>query len=300
LAFWEGAKRRVLKIHGSISSYGSIVATSEDYKKCKRSLSTGVTGGFLKSMLATQTIIFVGYSMSDPDFNYIYNFVKKQMRGMHRQAYVVTPFQQEANRFRGSGLVPLVTDGTHFFELIKKHAVSQGVMSPDDIYESAFRLLQRVGREHRVLHETFDVATNPEIIYAASYQDGLMHSLERALNLRGTGEYSDPHRLRHVCLSYLEIQKRKRARHIYEDVAYVEGYINGLTLLLCDDSSSCVSQVPIYFSFGIDGDMFSIDDYKKQVARIPGAHKGAYKRACDYIKRKNVERGVEFHHPAWL
>jgi NAD-dependent SIR2 family protein deacetylase len=300
LAFWEGADRRALKIHGSIANYGSIVATSKDYAKCKKALSTSVMGSVLKSILATQTVIFVGYSLSDSDFNYIYGFVKKQMQGMHRQAYVVTPFAQDADRFRNLGLIPLITDGAYFFTLIKAHAVSSGVMLPDDIYESAFQLLQRVSCEHRILHETFDVSKNPEIIYAASYQDGLTHALERALNLKGTGAYSNPNRLRNVWRSYVAIQKEKRAAKKYEDVAYIEGYINGLILFLCEDSSSCVSQVPLYFAFGVDEDMFSVEDYRRKIKIIPQAHKLSYQRACDYVKRLNVGVGVEFHHPAWL
>lgn len=300
LAFWEGAERRVLKIHGSISNYGSIIATSSDYEKCKKSLSTGLIGSLLKSILATQTVIFVGYSMSDVDFNYIYRFVKKQMQGMHRQAYVVTPFGRDADRFRAMGLTPLITDGAHFFSLIKAHAVSTGLMLPDDIYDSAFQLLENVFKEHKVLHEEFTAAANPEIIYAASYQDGLMHSLERALNLRGTGEYSNKKRLHNVVHSYLPIQKEKISQGKYEDVSYIEGYINGLVFLLMDDHARSISQIPLYYSPGIDQDMFSISDYKNNIKNIPAAHKRAYKRACAYIKRQNTANGIEYHHPAWL
>jgi len=60
LAFWEAASRRVLKIHGSIANFGSIVATTEDYEKCKGRLDIGLLGGLLKTILATQTVVFVG------------------------------------------------------------------------------------------------------------------------------------------------------------------------------------------------------------------------------------------------
>lgn len=300
LAFWEGAERRVLKIHGSISNYGSIVATSSDYAKCKKSLSTGIIGSLLKSILATQTVIFVGYSMSDSDFNYIYSFVKKQMQGMHRHAYVVTPFSNDADRFRALGLTPMVTDGAHFLSLIKAHAISIGLMLPDDIYHFSYQLLEKVFREHEALYEEFSINANPEIIYAASYQDGLMHSLERAINLRGTGEYSNKSRLQNVLRSYLIMQKEKRSKGVYEDVSYIEGYINGLVFLLMDDKANGISQVPLYYSPGLDDDMFSIGDYKRCIENIPTAHKRAYQRACAYIKRQNTADGIEYHHPAWL
>lgn len=300
LAFWEGARRRVLKIHGSISNYGSIVATAQDYAKCKRSLSTGMIGSLLKSILATQTVLFVGYSMTDSDFNYIYNFVKKQMQGMHRQAYVVTPFEREAEKFQGLGLKPLVTDGAYFFSLIKSHAIAQGIMLSDQIYLSACDLLDKVMDEHHALHKSFRASRNPEIIYAASYQDGLMHALQRAINLRGTGEYSDRGRLNNLLHNYVEIQREKRRREIYEDVAYIEGYINGLALLLCEDSAKCVSEVPLYFAFGINEEMFSIRDYKKHAAHIPSAHKKSFARAQRFVRERGVGDDIEFHHPAWL
>jgi len=60
LAFWEAADRRVLKIHGSIANFGSIVATSIDYKKCQERLTLGILGGLLKTILATQTICLSG------------------------------------------------------------------------------------------------------------------------------------------------------------------------------------------------------------------------------------------------
>jgi hypothetical protein len=94
LAFWEVADRRVLKIHGSIASFGSIVATTSDYKKCEAQLAVGVIGGLLKTILATQTVVFVGYSLSDPDFLSLYGFVKQRMDSLHKQAYLVTPFRE--------------------------------------------------------------------------------------------------------------------------------------------------------------------------------------------------------------
>jgi hypothetical protein len=124
LAFWDAADRRVLKIHGSIANFGSIVATTSDYKKCQQRLRVGVLGGLLKTILATQTVIFVGYSLSDFDFVAIYEFVKSQMGALQKQAYVVTPDAEEAKKFKGAGLIPITTDGTFFIEQIKKHAVA--------------------------------------------------------------------------------------------------------------------------------------------------------------------------------
>jgi NAD-dependent SIR2 family protein deacetylase len=61
LAFWDAARRRVMKIHGSITNFGSIVATSDDYRRSFKRLNDGPLGAQLKSLIARKTIIYVGY-----------------------------------------------------------------------------------------------------------------------------------------------------------------------------------------------------------------------------------------------
>ncbi|GAH59125.1 unnamed protein product, partial [marine sediment metagenome] len=67
-AFWHLPQRKVFKLHGSISNYGSLVITTRDYDKCYTNLRKGLIGSQLKVSLATKTILFVGYSLSDYDF----------------------------------------------------------------------------------------------------------------------------------------------------------------------------------------------------------------------------------------
>lgn len=86
VAFWDSPNRKVLKIHGSIQNYGSIVATTADYHECESRLATGVIGSVLKVLLATKTVIFAGYSLTDSDFQNVFAFVAEQMKGLNRQA----------------------------------------------------------------------------------------------------------------------------------------------------------------------------------------------------------------------
>lgn len=58
-AFYNLAGRKVFKIHGSISNYGSIIATAEDYTRCYNNLKTGLIGSHLKSLLATTAVVGV-------------------------------------------------------------------------------------------------------------------------------------------------------------------------------------------------------------------------------------------------
>jgi hypothetical protein len=183
LAFWESDQRKVLKIHGSINNYGSIVATDSDYGECVQRLSTGLVGGILKMMLATKTVVFAGYSLNDFDFQNIFGFVKQQMQGLHRTAYVVNPFKAECERLEAEGLVSIQTDATYFFEQVKAHFVGSGRMYSDRIFAEAILQRAKVAHEHEKMRTEFDEQSLPQIVYAASYQSGLMHAFDRVLAL---------------------------------------------------------------------------------------------------------------------
>ncbi len=300
LAFWEAADRRVLKIHGSVTNYGSVVATAKDYKKCQESLTSGLIGAILKTILATQTVIFIGYSLSDSDFSTIYEFVKTQMNALHKQAYVVTPFIEDCEKFRAAGLIPIQTDGTYFIKQVKAHAVAQGQLLDDDIFDLAAELLYSVRDEHRLLHDNVQVSEFPELIFAASYQDGLMHALERAIEMKGSGNYSHRCKIIGVTKAYLKLQGEKLKQRIYEDVAYIEGYVNGLVYLLMTNNERDSARVPMYFLFGAKDEISDIAAFIDQLRNSPVIHKAARKRALVYLNRLSDPDSAEFHHPPWL
>ncbi|MDE3022642.1 MAG: SIR2 family protein [Pseudomonadota bacterium] len=301
LAFWEAANRRVLKIHGSISNYGSIVATTEDYQLCHDRLSTGIIGSVLKTILATQTVIFIGYSLTDSDFLAIYDFVKKQMNSLHKQAYVVTPSAEDCERFKDIGLIPIKTDGAYFLSQIKEHAVVQGEMIPDDVFDSALEFHYKVFREHQQLHDSVKLEDCPEVIFATSYQDGLLHALERAISMKGSGKYSHRCDINRVINTYMNWQKEKRRRGVYEDVAYIEGYVNGLVFLLMSEQQRAENNPPLYFVFGAKFDIYDLDGFINQIQSYPKAHKRAHKRALSLLKHLAGDpMAIEFHHPPWL
>ena len=67
-AFWDLPERKVLKIHGSINNIGSIIVTAEDYGKCLRRLRGNIIGSYLKLLLATKTVVFIGYCFDTRTF----------------------------------------------------------------------------------------------------------------------------------------------------------------------------------------------------------------------------------------
>lgn len=300
LVFWNEAKRKVLKIHGSINNYGSIVASTSDYKECEKSLDKGIIGSILKTILATQTVVFVGYSLSDFDFTNIYNFVQKQMEGLHKQAYVVTPFENEREKFIDLGLIPIITDGTFFMQKIKQYAVEKGIMLPDSTYDYAYELLEILYEEHEILHEKVNCHKHPQILYASSYQDGMIHALQRAIQLRSTGHYSHACNIRGVFDPYLEIQKERLKKKIYEDVAYIEGYTNSLIYLLLNEEERKEEFPPLYYAFGVKDELYTFEDFEAILSTLPKKHKASYNRTLKKVGTLESNEGVDFHHPPWL
>lgn len=69
ITLWNVFKKRVFKIHGSINNVGSIVATEKDYEKSYSRLSSELIGDRLKTILASSTVVFIGFSFGDEDLN---------------------------------------------------------------------------------------------------------------------------------------------------------------------------------------------------------------------------------------
>lgn len=300
LAFWEVADRRVLKIHGSIDNFSSIIATNEDYDACEKGLNIGLIGSLLKTILATQTIIFIGYSLSDKDFASIYKYVTTQMNQLHKQAYAVTPFKTEAEKFSKLGLIPIITDGSYFIKKVKEHAVRNKLMLSDSIFEDASYFLEIISLAHDKLHETVKPINCPQVIHATTYQDGIIHALERAIEMRYSGKYSNRSNLYSVALAYKKKSKENLKRKQYNNVAYIEGYLNGLTFLLLDDKKRIEINVPKYFAFGTKANLLTFDDFIDFIKSKPEAHKASLSEAKKILTSVKNPDSILFHHPPWL
>ncbi|MBO9507494.1 SIR2 family protein [Thalassospira sp. A3_1] len=298
LAFWEVAERRVLKIHGSIENLSTIVATEDDYKARAESLGKGLIGGLLKTLLATQTFIFVGYSLRDSDFQELYGFVKKQMADFHRQAYVVTPFEDEAEKFLKDGLIPIVTDGTYFIELLKERAIEEGILIPDEHYLSSANNLYEFLEEHDNACKNVKPSVHPQIIYSLTYQDGVIHALQRIMKMRFSGEYSNFARVCSLVEKYEQILLENEEHNNFSNVAYITGYINGLVSHL--EAGDEGVKIPKYFAFDCERELLLLDDFLDFVTNNPDAHPQSMRVAKHHLSDLEDADSVVFHHSPWL
>jgi hypothetical protein len=298
-ALWNLPGRKVFKIHGSINNIGSIIMTNEDYKMCYKALSTGVLGSSLKMMLATKTIIYMGYSFSDADILRIHKLLTAEMRGLRPRSYIVTLDKSRDNGIRKAGLTPIYTDATYFLSIVKKHMVSKGHLLSDDVFNGVELLLDKVYYEHMRMTTSIDIIEHPEIIYAASYQDGLIHALQRILAVKNTGYYSHECNVNNAIQTYNEIRKRKLRERIYHDVAYIEGYLNGMLFLVVPKTSR--RAIPIYYVFGIKDQPLTYAKYIKANKMAKTTHKAAYYYAKRIIENKyNHGSEATFHHTPFL
>jgi len=294
--FWDMPGRKVFKIHGSVDSYGSIVATMDDYNQCHEQLTKGLVGSNLKMLLATKVVVFVGYSLRDHDFSRIYNLLKEETNGLVPHAYAVSVSHESAERFKSMGLTPIVTDGAFFLSVLKQHLVAEHRMVPDERFTGILAAWDRVQAEHRSLHQNFSYQKNPEIVHCAAYQDGLTDAFGRIMTRQNTGEYSCPDHVRAVICKYLDIQRDKRTAKKYADVAYVEGYVNGLQYLVFDDQAR--KSLPLYYVFGHNGEIRTLSQYKKACRNARSLHRAAYENAVALTRQ--CGNGIELHHSPFL
>jgi len=282
-ALWDIPGRKVFKIHGSIFNLGSIVATNEDYTKCYRALNRNVLGATLKHLLATKTVLFVGYSFGDSDFNRIYKFIASQMADVLPRSYVVTLGNPEPANLRGAHVIR--TDATFFVRRLKEELLSRGCLLDDQRWNGVAAQLFDIERRHDELYEKINLQRLPAAVLCGHYQDGLIHAFERMLKQRRTGEYSHIHRVERLFRAYEERRKELVKAKRYHDVAYATGYQNGLLYLLADDAGR--KALPLYFVYGSTVELRSLTAFKREAKGAQQFHRQAYAHAERIAKKWN-------------
>src|SRR3989442_2220720 len=77
----------IIKMHGELPDLEYLVFTKEDYENYESKYDTIVA--HLKGLLTTKTILFLGYSLQDPNFQQIKQMIEKMMGSSIRKSYIV-------------------------------------------------------------------------------------------------------------------------------------------------------------------------------------------------------------------
>ncbi|MCP6680660.1 SIR2 family protein [Bacillus nakamurai] len=297
-AFWNDPGRKVLKIHGSINNYGTVIATKEDYDKCYQSLNSGIIGSSLKTMLATKCVVFIGYSFGDEDFNKIHYSLIEEMKDFLPHAYIVTLDEKAEEKFSNINITPIITDATFFIKVLKEHLIHLKLIVPDENFGDIYDVLDLVQEEHTRLSSSFNIKENPQVILTLCYQDGLIHSFERILAMRKTGDYSNPQQVRKIINDYEIIKQQKYNDGVYHDVAYIDGYINGLIYFLYNEE---LDWLPCYYVFGYEEDIFDFEEFLEIIVNSEIIHPESFKYALNIANKIDNKNGdTVFHHTPFL
>jgi hypothetical protein len=100
---------RIVKMHGDLHHPSVMVVTEEDYdgfRDLRWDMFLEVT-----SLLKSHSLLFVGYSIDDPDFRQIWNLVKIHLGKLRRPAYalVVDATREQVDTYERRGITEVVS-----------------------------------------------------------------------------------------------------------------------------------------------------------------------------------------------
>jgi len=170
----------------------------------------------------------------------------------------------------------------------------------DDVYKAANSLYKDALEKHVQFVESMTVLETPQMLFTAFYQDGLLESLARAIHYWDDGKYLNASELKDVLDSYANIYEEMESEGQYEDLAYIEGYVNGIVFILSAGETGKIVEPPFYFAFGSDQDIFERNDYKKIFPMLQEMNPESYKRAEELIMRMNDPQNAVYQHRPWL
>jgi hypothetical protein len=102
----------------------------------------------------------------------------------------------------------------------------------------------------------------------------------------------------------IESYAKQRAAHLerghYMDVAYIDGFVQGLSLLLSDDEEERKSP-PAFYVYGAERQPRDARECRKMLARARALDPAAYDYCVDLVKRYRMEEeDIDLHHGPFL
>lgn len=296
--FFDYSSRCVIKLHGSINNISSIVATKDDYDKCYDSLQSGAIGGLLKSILATKTVVFIGFSFGDDDLNRIIEILRSDMGELYPHLYFVTLDDSLAQRLKYKNATSIITDGTFFIHNLKLELQNiEFITNTFSLYVAD--ILYPMIRE---LHEevsSIKLKKYPEVIYTLAYQDGIIHAFERFYE-NNTGDYHIPNMISKTVAFYEEMAEQSHQNGNYWDEAYCEGYLNGvLAIGATEEEIESISSFPFLYLPNAIRSLDNLDIFYEELKRVSEV-KDEYSQYAERIVNEKVSEGIVVHHPPYL
>lgn len=250
--FWNLFNRRVFKIHGSINNIGSIILTNEDYEDSYQKFTDNLIGDRLKTILTSNTIVFIGFSFGDEDLNRLIDVLSVKMGNFINQFYVVT-IDNKWNDIVDKRIVPIITDGTYFIHQLNNLLIKKGKLLPKKIYDNAEDILNKIKLQHNQIINSTDyfneITEYPELLLSIAFQDGLIHALEHCISNRKKGDYLKPDYLKNEINKLKKYYEISLSKEKYDLEYFNFGYIKALEILYLNTHLNKLEQVDL-FVFG--------------------------------------------------
>ncbi|GAA4901662.1 SIR2 family protein [Mucilaginibacter defluvii] len=84
-------KVNIIKIHGDLSDSESIIITKSDYAAFYKQDWSSPFWAYLATLMATNVLLFVGYSLEDPNVIAMLEHIAKYLKKMRKEAFYVAP-----------------------------------------------------------------------------------------------------------------------------------------------------------------------------------------------------------------
>jgi len=285
--YWDLAQRKVLKVHGSVLNPGTIIADRSEYDSSLKALASLALGGAVRHLLATQSVVFVGYSLRDDDIRDVIDVLRSDLSTAARRCYFVHPSEEFIPPIDGAEV--LHTSAAWFIKLLDDALVSAGYLLPATMYDRLEVISQKLYKGKLRFDRQLPPWRFPLAIYNHSFQDGMRDALEHARAKRRSGTDRRHGDLLERYKNYIDLAVAARKKRNYWDAAYIEGYGNGLFVLAVDKVS--FKNVPVFYCPGLEMTS-SFEEVSEAIRGGSDTHKTAYRWAA----RQERPKGMYWSH----
>lgn len=165
----------IIKMHGDLRHEEHIIVTERDYAQFLKRYPVVAT--HLSAMLITRTPLFIGYSLSDPDFNNIRKVIRSRLGRFERMAYVIQ-FDKTDTEIEDS-----LKDRLHIISLSTTSGKSRDILLKELFEGLRDELDVRAGVSFRASRPDIFEKVEPEIVEKAVQSPDFASILTTTSNL---------------------------------------------------------------------------------------------------------------------
>ena len=115
----DDKKVNLFKIHGDLSDPDSIIITKSDYNRFfENDTEQNTIWNIIKGIVATKSILFIGYNLEDSNVEVIFNKIKNKTGKNGKECYLVAPYIPpiKSVNLEKANIHPISLTGEKFFE----------------------------------------------------------------------------------------------------------------------------------------------------------------------------------------